>query len=59
MWRAANAVISGLVVVSAAIIGLVLLGISLALAEHSFQPDTELMLRLLRLFPQAVDRRED
>src|ERR1017187_7874358 len=29
MWRAANAVISGLVVVSAIIIGLVMLGISL------------------------------
>jgi len=55
MWRAANAVISGLVVVSAAIIGLVLLGISLALAEHSFQPDRELMLRLLRLmFPYML-----
>src|SRR4051812_12361353 len=34
MWRAANAVISGLVVVSAVIIGIVLLGISIALAVH-------------------------
>ena len=55
MWRAANAVISGLVVASALIIGLVLLGLSIALAAHRFEPDTELMLRLLRLmFPYMI-----
>ena len=52
MWRAANAVISGLVIVSAALVGLVMLGISIALAVHQFDVKTDLMLRLLRLmFP--------
>jgi putative peptidoglycan lipid II flippase len=52
MWRASNAVISGLVIVSAALVGLVMLGISLALAVHQFDEKTTLMLRLLRLmFP--------
>ena len=52
MWRAANAVISGLVVASAAIVGVVMLGISIALAVHQFDTKTELMLRLLWLmFP--------
>lgn len=55
MWRAANAVISGLVVAAAVIIGLVLLGVSLALAGHQFPAQTELMLRLLRLmFPYML-----
>src|SRR5271169_809806 len=36
MWRAANAVISGLVVAASVIIGLAMLGISLALAVHQF-----------------------
>src|SRR5436189_5069657 len=40
MWCAANAVISGLIVVSAIIIGLVMLGISLALAVHQFNEKT-------------------
>ena len=35
MWRAANAVISGLVIAASVIIGLAMLGISLALAVHS------------------------
>jgi len=55
MWRAANAVISGLVVAASVIIALVLLGISIALAMHHFQPSTELMLRLLRvMFPYML-----
>src|SRR5882672_3405905 len=45
MWRAANAVISGLVVAASVIIGLTMLGISLALAVHQFSESTELMLR--------------
>ena len=55
MWRAANAVISGLVISAAAIIGLALLGISLALAVHQFEPRIDLMLRLLRvMFPYML-----
>ena len=55
MWRAANAVISGLVVAAAAVTGLVLLGISLALAFASFNPETRLMLELLRwMFPYML-----
>jgi putative peptidoglycan lipid II flippase len=55
MWRAANAVISGLVIAAAVIVGLVLLGISIALAVHSFEAKTELMLRLLRvMFPYML-----
>ncbi|MGB8370000.1 MAG: murein biosynthesis integral membrane protein MurJ [Limisphaerales bacterium] len=55
MWRAANAVISGLVVAAAAIIGVVMLGLSIALAVHQFNESTELMLRLLRvMFPYML-----
>jgi putative peptidoglycan lipid II flippase len=55
MWRSANAVISGLVVAAAVIIGLVMLGVSLALAVHQFDDQTELMLRLLRvMFPYML-----
>ena len=55
MWRAANAVISGLVVAAAAIIGVVMLGVSLALAVHQFSENTELMLQLLRvMFPYML-----
>ena len=55
MWRAANAVISGLVIAASVIIGLVMLGISLALAVHQFSDSTELMLRLLRvMFPYML-----
>ena len=39
MWRAANAVISGLVVAASVIIGLVMIGISVALAVHQFDTD--------------------
>ncbi|HEX3625736.1 MAG TPA: murein biosynthesis integral membrane protein MurJ [Verrucomicrobiae bacterium] len=55
MWRAANAVISGLVVTAAVIIALVMLAISLALSVHHFPGKTELMLRLLRMmFPYML-----
>jgi putative peptidoglycan lipid II flippase len=55
MWRAANAVISGLIVAATVIIGLAMLGISLALAAHQFGAQTELMLRLLRvMFPYML-----
>ena len=55
MWRAANAVISGLIVASAVVIALVLLGVSAALAWHSFEARTWLMLRLLRvMFPYML-----
>src|SRR5213593_5138498 len=37
MWRSANAVISAMVVVAAAIIALVMLGISQVLAVHDFE----------------------
>jgi len=55
MWRAANAVISGLVVAAAGIIGLVLAGVSVALAVHQYEAQTDLMLRLLRvMFPYML-----
>jgi putative peptidoglycan lipid II flippase len=55
MWRAANAVLSGLVIAACAVIALVMLGISLALAAHHFPEKTELMLRLLRvMFPYML-----
>jgi putative peptidoglycan lipid II flippase len=55
MWRAANAVISGLVIAASVIIGLAMIGISLALAVHQFAESTELMLRLLRvMFPYML-----
>ncbi len=55
MWRLANAVISGLIIVATVIIGLAMLGISLALAVHQFNEQTELMLRLLRvMFPYML-----
>jgi len=52
MWRASNAVLSGLVIAACVVIALVMLGISLALEVHQFPDKTELMLRLLRvMFP--------
>jgi putative peptidoglycan lipid II flippase len=55
MWRAANAVISGLVISASAIIALVMLGISVALAIHQFDPRWQLMLELLRvMFPYML-----
>lgn len=55
MWRSANAVISAMVVVASGIVGLVMLGITIALSVHSFADDTRLMLLLLRvMFPYMV-----
>src|SRR5262249_14022752 len=57
MWRAANAVISGLVTVAAAVTVLAILGISIALliGEREFADETKLMLELLRLmFPYML-----
>lgn len=52
MWRAGNAVISGLVAAGAVVVAVVLLGISLALATLPLGEETRLMLRLLRvMFP--------
>ena len=55
MWRAANAVISGLVVVASAVIGLAMLGLAIALSVHQFDASTGLMLRLLFvMFPYML-----
>ena len=55
MWRAANAVISGLVIAASAVVALVLLVLSVTLAVHQFNAETELMLRLLRvMFPYML-----
>jgi putative peptidoglycan lipid II flippase len=57
MWRVANATISALVVVSAVIIGLTLVGISIALpfVDPAQNPETHLMLRLLQvMFPYML-----
>jgi len=55
MWRAANAVISGLIVAASAVVALVLLGLSIALAVHQFSEKTELILQLLRvMFPYML-----
>jgi putative peptidoglycan lipid II flippase len=55
MWRAANAVISGLVVSASAVSVLAMLGITLALGTGIFTAETELMLRLLRImFPYTL-----
>lgn len=55
MWRAANAVISGLVVASAVIIALVLIGVTVALNVHQFPAQADLALRLLRvMFPYML-----
>src|SRR5579864_2852231 len=55
MWRASNAVISGLVIAASAIITVVLIGLSIALSVHEFPKYTELMLQLLRvMFPYML-----
>jgi putative peptidoglycan lipid II flippase len=55
MWRAANAVISGLVTAAGVITVLGVFGISLALHFHAFERRTELMLELLRfMFPYML-----
>src|SRR5581483_6004850 len=55
MWRAANAVISGLLIAATGVCILAILGISVVLSAHDFQPKTELMLHLLRImFPYLL-----
>lgn len=55
MWRAANAVISGLVAAAAVVTLLAVLGISVALSVGLGSDETRLMLRLLRLmFPYML-----
>lgn len=55
MWRTANAVISGLIVSATAVTVLAIAAISVALAVGRFEPETGLMLRLLRImFPYVL-----
>jgi putative peptidoglycan lipid II flippase len=55
MWRAANAVISGLLIAASAVVALVLAGLSITLAVHQFAEKTELILQLLRvMFPYML-----
>src|SRR6185437_6947916 len=55
MWRAANAVLSGLFVSASTVSALAMIGISVALALHAFRPETDLMLQLLRImFPYTL-----
>lgn len=55
MWKAANAVLSGLLMFSVVIIGVGILAIAIALAFGSFSGKTILMLQLLRvMFPYAL-----
>ncbi|HEV2692838.1 MAG TPA: murein biosynthesis integral membrane protein MurJ [Verrucomicrobiae bacterium] len=55
MWHAANAVISGLVIVASVLSGVVMAIIAIVLAVHSFDASTGLMLRLLLvMFPYMI-----
>jgi putative peptidoglycan lipid II flippase len=55
MWRAANAVISGLLVSASVVSALAMLGITAALAVGALKPETKLMLELLRImFPYTL-----
>ena len=55
MWHTANAVVSALVVASALVVGLVMLGLSAALMWGEFDTHTQLMLELLRVvFPYML-----
>ncbi|MBI5384824.1 MAG: murein biosynthesis integral membrane protein MurJ [Verrucomicrobia bacterium] len=56
MWRASNAVISGLVVATAAVVALGAAGVSVALATVNFEgrEETRLMLELLRVMSPYV-----
>jgi putative peptidoglycan lipid II flippase len=55
MWRAANAVLSGLFISASAVSAFAIVGISLALVFHAFGPVTGLMLELLRImFPYTL-----
>ena len=54
-WHAANAVLSALVVVCLAVVGLVLIGVSMVLAWGELERETRLMLELLRvMFPYML-----
>src|SRR5262249_19890489 len=55
MWRAANAVISGLVLAAAAVTLVAIVAISLCLRFGQFRDETRLMLELLRvMFPYML-----
>jgi len=55
MWRTANAVVSGLLVAAGGLTVLAIAGISIALEYGEFNPETLLMLRLLRwMFPYML-----
>jgi putative peptidoglycan lipid II flippase len=55
MWRTANAIISGLIVVASIVIALVMIGISIALDVCQFSEKWVLMLQLLRvMFPYML-----
>ncbi len=55
MWYTANAVVSALIVATALVVGLVMLGISLGLMLGEFNIHTRLMLELLRVvFPYML-----
>ena len=55
MWRAANAVISGLLVSAAVVIVVVVLGLTAVLGWGGYAGDTRLMLELLRImFPYML-----
>jgi putative peptidoglycan lipid II flippase len=55
MWQAANAVLSGLVAVSAAIVLAAIAGIAVLLSVKSWGPDTRLLLQLMALmFPYML-----
>lgn len=55
MWRAANAVISGLLLSASVVVILVVIGISVALACLHLEQDKRLMLELLRvMFPYML-----
>jgi putative peptidoglycan lipid II flippase len=55
MWKAANAVISGLIIVASILIALVMASLAIALSVHEFDGGTDLMLRLLFvMFPYML-----
>ena len=55
MWRAANVVISGLILISGIIVGLVLLGLTLALMSDALSERMRLVLELVRvMFPYML-----
>ncbi len=55
MWRSANAVISGLVTAAGAVTLLVMAGLTVALKYGHYEPETRLVLELLRvMFPYML-----